>query len=165
MTNFKAFTYDGKNTARKVLDVIEDSTATYYWEDDVALISVNKKGRVRVHSTWAQDSSNVPGGISFGAITGGLIGLLFGPGGALAGAAVGGSIGGLIGHHDNVKFDDPALDNFASSLVNDSSALVLLGDDDVVAEFAAAVADYDAAVFDAVLDDEAVTELQDEMGY
>lgn len=166
MTNFKAFTYDGKKTARKVLDVIEDSPATYFWEEDVALISVSKKGHIKVHSSWAQDSSDVPGGISLGAITGGLIGLLFGPGGAMAGAAVGGSMGGLIGHHENVKFDDPALDDFAASLVNDSSALILVGTDDALAEFAtAAVADYDAAVFDAVLDDAAVAELQDEMKY
>ena len=167
MTNFKAFTYDGKKTARKVLNAIEDTTEAYVWVDDVALISVDKKGHIKVHSTWAQDSSNVSGGISLGALTGGMLGLLFGPGGALAGAAVGGSIGGLIGHHENVKIDDPALNYFAASLVNDSSALILLADEDVVAEFAAAVdvADYEGAVYDAVLDDAAVAALQQEMEY
>lgn len=165
MINFKALTYDGKKTARKVLDAIEDSTEAYIWLDDVALISVNKNGHTKVQSTWAQDSRNVSGGTGMGAITGGMLGLLFGPGGALAGAAVGGSIGGLIGHHENVKFDDPVLDNFAASLVNDSSALILLGDEDIVTEFAAAIeiADYESAVYNAVLDDAVVAELLAEM--
>jgi len=163
MTNFKAFTYDGKKTAQKVLDGIYDNTDVYAWEDDVALISKSKSGHIKVHSTWAQDSSNVSGGIGFGAITGGLIGLLFGPGGAMAGAAIGGSMGGLIGEAENIDFDDPALDEFAASLVNDSSALILLGDEAVETEFAAAVAGYDAAVYDAVLDDAAVASLQDAM--
>lgn len=165
MVNFKAYTFVGKKTARQVLDGIEDSDLDYIWDDDVATISVNARGHIKVHSTWAQDSSNVSGGISLGAITGGLIGLLFGPGGALAGAAVGGSIGGIIGHRDNVEFDDPALDDFAASLLNDTSALILLGNDDIVTEFAAAVAeaDYDAAVYEAVLEEEAVAALEAEM--
>ena len=75
--------------------------------------------------TWAQDSRLTGGGMGFGALAGGLIGALLGPGGAMAGAAVGGSVGGMIGHHENVKFDDPVMDNFATSLVNDSSALIL----------------------------------------
>ena len=165
MVNFKAYTFVGKKTARRVLDGIEDSDIDYIWDEDVATISVNDRGHIKVHSTWAQDNSNVPGGISLGAITGGLIGLLFGPGGALAGAAVGGSIGGIIGHRENVKFDDPALDDFAASLLNDTSALILLGNDSIVAEFAAAVGEteYDATVYDAILEDEAITELEDWM--
>jgi uncharacterized membrane protein len=154
MAFFRAFTFNGKKTARKVLDAIEDDLYAFDWyvEEDVAEISVNKRGSHRVHSTWAQDSSNVPGGIGFGAILGSCIGILFGPAGALAGAAVGGGIGGMIGHHENVKFDDPALDDFAESLLPDTSALIYIGDADAVAAFEAALADYDFTTYEAEVD-------------
>lgn len=57
------------------------------------------------------------GGIGWGAVLGGLIGCLFGPGGAIAGAAIGGGCGGLMGEADNIDFEDPVLDDFAASLV------------------------------------------------
>lgn len=168
MKNFKAVTFDGKKSARKVLDAIEDSTYDYLWIDDLALISINKHGRTRIHSTWAQDSDAVGGGIGLGALTGGMIGMLFGPGGALAGAAIAGSIGGLIGHHENVKFDDPKLDDFAASLVPDSSALILIGPQDIIDEYTAVLADivdYDFASYDLALDDAEIDALEEEMAY
>ena len=156
MTYFKSFTFDGRKSAHKALNKMEDSDASYIWLEagDVAEISVNSSGHHRVHSTWAQDSSFVPGGIGLGALCGGLIGLLLGPAGAIAGAAVGGSVGGLIGHHENIKLDDPVLDDFAKSLVPDSSALVILGDRTVIDEFTAELAEYDAVTFETVLDED-----------
>ena len=69
MSYFKSFTFAGKRQAGKALDAIEDNSDNdYLWIDDVAVISVNKRGHYRVHSTWAQDSDNVAGGIGFGAI-------------------------------------------------------------------------------------------------
>ena len=90
MIYFKAVTFDGKKTARKVLNALEDIATSYIWmeEGDLAKISVNQKGHISVHSTWAQDSSFVPGGIGFGALAGGVIGMLIGPGGVMAGAAI-----------------------------------------------------------------------------
>ena len=154
MAYFRAFKFDGKRTARKVFDAIEDNLYTFdwYYEDDVAEISVSKNGHYRVHSTWAQDSSNTPGGIGLGGILGGCIGLLFGPGGALAGAAVGGTIGGLIGHHENVEFNDPALDDFGASMIPDTSALIYIGDTDAVAAFETALAAYDFTTYEAEVD-------------
>lgn len=165
MTTFKAYTYTGKKTARTVLNKIEQGPANSIWQEDVALISRNQKGHFKVESNWAQDSSRVGDDVGIGAVTGAILGLFFGPGGALAGAALGSSIGGLIGHHHNVKFNEPVLDDFAASLVNDSSALVFLGTTETIKAFAAAVADveYDSAAFDAVLDQEAVATLMDKM--
>jgi len=73
-----------------VFNAFEDIKTSYIWmeERDVAKISVNQKGHISVHSTWAQDSSFVPGGIGFGALAGGVIGMLIGPGGVMAGAAI-----------------------------------------------------------------------------
>jgi uncharacterized membrane protein len=155
MSYFKAFTFKGKNAAGKALDKLEWNDTAYYWLDDVAEVSVNKRGTYRVHSTWAQDSSNVPGGIGWGALLGGLLGAVLGPAGAVAGAAAGGSIGGLIGASINVEFDDPVLDNFAASLLPDTSALVILGDQATVAAVTAALVDYEVTVFETELDKDA----------
>ena len=43
MVNFKAYTFVGKKTARRVLDGIEDSDIDYIWDEDVATISVNDR--------------------------------------------------------------------------------------------------------------------------
>jgi len=152
MSYFKAFKFLGKNSAGNAIDKLEWNSDAYYWLDDLAEISVNKRGKYRVHSTWAQDSSAVPGGIGVGATIGGAIGLLFGPGGALAGAAVGGSIGGAIGHKENVEFNDPVLAKFAASLLPDTSALVIIGDKPTLALVTAALADYEVEVFETELD-------------
>ena len=168
MINFKAVTFDGKRTAHHVLNALEKIDTSYIWEEegDIASISVNQKGHFRVHSTWAQDSSLTKGGIGFGALAGGLIGMLLGPGGAMAGATVGGSVGGLIGHHENVKFNDPILDDFAASLVNDSSALILLGPQSAIDEFTdelAALAEYEFVAFETELDEAAIEALNKAM--
>jgi len=163
MSYFKAFKFLGKNSAGKALDKLEWNSDAYYWLDDVAEISVNNKGKYRVHSTWAQDSSAVPGGIGVGATIGGAIGLLFGPGGAIAGAALGGSVGGAVGHHENVKFNDPVLANFAASLLPDTSALVIIGDKDTLALVTAALAEYQVEVFETELDKEVEKSVKEAM--
>ena len=160
MIGFKAFTFDGKRTGQKALDTLEDYAPAYAWIDDVAEMSVSKHGSIRIHSTWAQDDSDVSGGIGFGAITGGLIGLLFGPAGALAGGALGASIGGLIGVDDEVKFDDPALDDFAASLGNDTSALILVGEEATLADFGTAVEPFGGEVVDTNLDGDDIKALR-----
>ena len=163
MTYFKSYVFDGRKSARKALDKIEDSDASYYWieEGDVAEISVNKRGNYRVHSTWAQDSSNVPEGIGFGALLGGMLGVLFGPAGMIAGAAYGGSIGCLIGASNNIDFEDPLLDEFADSLLPDTSALVILGDQETIDEFTEELADYEAKSFLIELDKDAEKALKE----
>jgi uncharacterized membrane protein len=164
MIYFKAFTFNGRRSANKAFNTIEDnSDMNYVWADDVAEISVNSHGHYRVHSTWAQDSRNVPGGIGYGALCGGFIGLLFGPAGAIAGAGVGGSIGGLFGHHENVKFNDPVLADFAASLAPDTSALVLLGDEAIIADFTRALSVYKAVAFETQLDEAAEKALKKAM--
>ena len=155
MSYFKAFKFAGKRSAGKALDKLEWNDSDYYWLDDVAEVTVNKRGTYRIHSTWAQDSSNVAGGIGWGAMLGGLLGAVLGPAGAVAGAAAGGSIGGAVGHSLNVEFDDPILDKFAASLLPDTSALVILGDQETVAAVTAALAAYEVTVFETELSKEA----------
>ena len=122
---FKAFVFQGRRTAAKALETLEDRTPVYPWINDAAVVSRGKLGFTHVHSTWAQDDSAIGAGTGFGALTGAMLGCLLGPAGALAGAATGGSLGALFGVADDVAFDDPRLDDFAASLVKDSSALIL----------------------------------------
>ena len=153
MYGFKAYTFKGKKTARKALDTIEDRDLGYMWIDDVAELSRSKHGSIRVHSTWAQDDSEVGAGAGFGAVTGGLIGLLLGPAGALAGAAVGGSLGAMIGAADNIAFNDPRLDAFAASLVKDSSALVLVGEEATMGDFVTTFRPFGGEIIETNLDE------------
>ena len=109
MYGFKAFVFDGKKTARKAFETLEDYTPAYVWVDDVAELSKNKHGHMRVHSTWAQDDSAVGADAGFGAVTAGLVGMILGPAGAAAGAVVGGSLGALIGAASNVDVRRPGV--------------------------------------------------------
>ena len=95
-----------------------------------------------------------------GALTGGLIGLLLGPGGALAGAAMGGSVGALFGVANEVVFDDPRLDDFAAALDRDTSALVLVGEAPLIADFTSAVAPFGGKIIETNLDDADVAKLK-----
>jgi len=160
MYGFKAFLFDGKNTARKAFETLEDYTPAYVWIDDVAVVSRSKHGAIRVHSTWAQDDSDVGAGTGFGVLTGGLIGLLFGPGGALAGAAVGGSLGALFGAGADVEFDDPRLDDFAASLDKDTSALILVGEETTLADFVSAVEPFGGKIVETDLNDDDIKALR-----
>ena len=162
MVGFKAFTFKGKKTAAKAFHTLEDYSPEYYWIDDVALVSRSKHGHLRVHSTWAQDESGTAG-LGWGAFTGGLIGLLAGPGGALAGAAVGGSLGGLFGAAEDVAFDDPKLDEFAAALDKDTSALILVGEEATLLDFATAVEPFGGEVIDTNLDEKDVKALRKAM--
>ena len=152
--------FDGEKTARKALDTLEDRDTVYAWIEDVAELSRNKHGSIRVHSTWAQDDSDVGAGAGFGAMTGGLIGMLFGPAGALAGVAVGGSVGALMGASDEVAFDDPKLDDFAASLSNDTSALVLVGEKATLADFGSAFEPFRGKIVQTDLDEKDIKALR-----
>ena len=153
MYGFKAFVFNGKKTAGKAFETLEDHTPVYPWIDDAAVVSRSKLGFIRIHSTWAQDDSAVGVGTGCGALTGALLGVLLGPGGALAGAAMGGSLGAMFGVADEVAFDDPRLDDFAASLAKDTSALVLVGEKPSIADFTLAVQPFGGKVIETNLDD------------
>ena len=159
MYGFKAFVFNGKKTAGEALDTLEDHMPSYTWIEDAAVVSRSKFGIIRIHSTWAQDDSAIGAGTGVGALTGGLLGLLLGPGGALAGAAAGGSLGALFGVTDRIAFDDPRLDDFATALGRDTSALVLVGETPILADFVMAVAPFGGKIIETDLDGDDVKAL------
>ena len=163
MYGFKAIVFDGRRTAREAFDGLDRHHPAYGWIDDVAEISRNKRGSIRIHSTWAQNDSEVGAGGAYGAVTGGFLGLLFGPGGALAGAAVGGSIGAMLGASNEIAFEDPKLDEFASSLANDSSALILVGETATLGEFESAAESFGGKVIHTDLGEKDIQAIQNAM--
>jgi uncharacterized membrane protein len=148
MYGFKAFVFNGKKTAGKAFDTLEDHMPVYPWIDDAAVVSKNKLGFTRVHSTWAQDDSMVGVGAGLGALTGAVLGVILGPAGVAAGAAVGGSMGALSGAASEIAFDDPRLDDFAASLTKDTSALILVGEKVTLADFTSAVQPFGGKVIE-----------------
>jgi uncharacterized membrane protein len=160
MYGFKAFVFNGKKTAGKAFDTLEDHMPVYPWIDDAAVVSRSKLGIVRIHSTWAQDDTAVGAGTGVGAITGALLGVLLGPGGALAGAAMGGSMGALFGLTDEIVFDDPRLDDFAAALAKDTSALILVGAKATIADFTAAVVPFGGKIIETNLDEKDINALK-----
>ena len=139
MTQFVAITFQGRKTAGKAFDAVEESN-DYLWLDDIALVSRSKHGYIRVHSTWAQDDDIVKGGAGWGAITGALLGAMIAPAGAVAaavgaGALGGGSLGALFGAGTDFAVEDPILANFAASLKDDTSAMVLVSESVAVDDF------------------------------
>lgn len=153
MYGFKACTFNGKKTAGKALETVEKNGPDLLWIDDVAVVSRSKHGSIRVHSTWAQDDSDVGAGAGYGALTGALIGMLLGPGGGLIGAAAGGSIGTLFGAVADVSMKDPRLEQFAAALDRDTSAVVIVGDKGTLSEFSSAFDSYGGKVVETNLDE------------
>ena len=159
MINVRAIVFQGKRTAAKALATI-DEQGFYGWIDDVSVISVGKLGFTRVESTWAQDDKIVEAEAGWGALTCGLVGALFGPGGALAGTLGGGAIGGLVGGAFNSEIADPRLDEFASQMKKDTSALVLVADEPTLAEFVTATEGFDGEIIETELDAKDVKEIR-----
>ncbi len=160
MVGVRAFVFQGKRSAKKAVETLDAYTNAPFWLDDVAVISVNKYGDVKVHSTWAQDDDDVKGGVGWGALTGGLVGALFGPGGALLGALGGGATGGLIGTTISMSVEDPRLTQLAMSLKNDTSAVVLVAEEPTLLEFATTMQAFDAEIIETDLDEKDVKELR-----
>jgi len=144
--------FDGKKSAQEVLNQLEDSSNDYPWIDDVAVVSKSSKGHLVIHSTWAQDNMGEQG-FGWGAFTGAILGAMAGPGSALAGAALGGSLWGLFGIAMDDAFDDPKLDEFGAKLTKDTSALVLVGDENIMSDYEVALAPFNGTIIETNLDE------------
>lgn len=167
MNHVTAIVFDGKRTAGQAFDKLDESGAID-WIDDVAVVSRSKHGFIRMNSTWAQDDTALAGGIGLGTMTGALLGAMMGPQGAIAsavgaGALAGGSIGSLFGLGAEVVLDDPRLDEFASKLEKDTSALVLVSDESRSTEFVDAFAPFEGTVIRTEVNEHDIKALEEAM--
>lgn len=96
----------------------------YAWIEDVAVVERHKSGRLSTHTTHG----SVTAGAAWGWLTGGLIGLLFGPVGFLTGIVVGTGGGALIEKAAKESgLDKDLLDELRNSLDKGTSVLALIG--------------------------------------
>ncbi len=165
MTIVRAITFQGKRTASKALQAIEE-TQEYIWLDDVAVLSRSKNGFIRVDSTWAQSDTAVGVSAGWGAFAGALIGSMLGPQGALAGAIgsgaiSGGGLGFLFSSAVSLAVADPRLEKFAKSLKNDTSALVLVTDAVYADEFSTVFTPYGGTLIETELNEHDVKAIRE----
>ena len=109
MYGFKAYVFNGKKTAGKAYETLEEHTPVYPWIQEAAVVSKNKLGFTRVYSTWAQDDTAVGVGTGVGVMTGALLGALLGPAGAAGGAVMGGSVGAMSSAAGEIDLERPAV--------------------------------------------------------
>jgi len=64
---------------------------------------------------------------------------------------------------DGVSFGDPALDDFAASLNNDTSAIILVGEEETLADFVSAVEPYGGKIVETDLDEDDIKAMRKAM--
>jgi uncharacterized membrane protein len=114
-------TYDAQSALGAVRALEE---MRYLWLEDVAVVERHHSGRISTHTTHG----SVTEGTAWGSLTGGLVGLLFGPVGFIAGILFGGGAGALIGRATKTTgMDADLLNEIKAALDKGTSALVLIG--------------------------------------
>ena len=123
--NILAFAFDGQDTANQTVKDIHASGVLEGY-DIVAqcVVEQDAKGKVHIHE---------PGrgglGAGIGAVAGGLLGLIGGPAGLLAWAVGGAVVGGVAGHYLGRPFKKGDLEQIGEAMSPDSSAFLLLLED------------------------------------
>ena len=125
---------------------------------NAALLVKDLEGEVSVVDTRDIDPKK---GRVLGAITGGLIGLLAGPGGAILGALAGLGAGGAAGKLIDEGFSDKFLENLQDYLQPGSAAAILLVEHQWAQSVADSMAGLKGVVFQQPLTDRLVEDLMD----
>lgn len=140
--NILAFAFEGQHTANKIVKEIKHSGALDGYDIVAqAVVEQTDKGKVKVHE---------PGrggvGAAIGAAGGGLLALIGGPVGLLAMAAAGGVVGGVAGHYLGRPISKGELKELGEKLPPDSSACLLLLEDEYSESVIDSMAGYNANV-------------------
>lgn len=121
MSNLIAVAYDDVDSARNVLQALNDLSVEHAITlDDAVIVEHREDGRIKLHQTTKPAAVGAAGG----ALWGGLIGLLF-----LApflGMAVGAATGGAVGALSDVGVDDEFMKQLAEDLTPGSAAVIVL---------------------------------------
>ncbi len=149
--------FDDPGGADDALEFVEDLSRQRVIEIlDAAVLVKDQEGQVSVKDTREIDAKK---GRLMGAVTGGLIGLLAGPGGAVVGALVGLGVGGAAGKWIDEGFSDKFLANLLEHLQPGKSALVLLMEHHWVKKASESMSDLGGMVFQQTITDTLVADL------
>jgi uncharacterized membrane protein len=123
---------------------------------NAAILTKDEEGKFTV-----QDSKEITPkkGRILGAITGGLVGLLAGPGGVIVGALAGLAAGGAAGKYIDEGFSDKFLENLEQYLQPGKAALILLMEHHWVQPASDAMSDIGGMVFQQTITDRLAKDL------
>jgi uncharacterized membrane protein len=154
---FNAPGKDNEQKAREALEFVEDLRRRRIIKIlNAALLVKDEEGQVSIKDTRDIDPKK---GRIMGAVTGGLIGLLAGPGGAVVGALAGLGAGGAAGKMIDQGFSDKFLENLQQYLTPGSAALILLLEHHWRQPAAEAMAGLEGFVFQQTITDTLVEDL------
>ena len=138
--------FEGTEAADRVVGSLRKAGATHL-VNDVAVLEHHASGKFSLHaySDETTRGSKVVGGIAIGSLTGAL---LLGPLGFLAGALGGGLVGSTLGGRDphDLGLSDEFMAGIREALPPDSSAVLVLGEPEVVRQLVGEVRSGDIAV-------------------
>ena len=137
--------YNDKSKADQVLKALKDlQKRRVFTILNAAVLVMDQDGKVKLRETEDVDAKR---GVLFGAVAGGLIGLLGGPAGVIVGAAAGATTGGVAAHQIDMGFSDDYLREIQASLKPGSSALIALVEHEWVERVIAELEEYEGALF------------------
>ena len=123
---------------------------------NAAILTKDEEGKFTVQDT--KEITPKKGRI-LGAVTGGLVGLLAGPGGIIVGALAGLAAGGAAGKYIDEGFSDKFLENLEQYLQPGKAALILLMEHQWVQPASEAMADISGMVFQQTITDRLAADL------
>jgi uncharacterized membrane protein len=123
---------------------------------NAAILTKDEEGKFTVQDT--KEITPKKGRI-LGAITGGLVGLLAGPGGVIVGALAGLAAGGAAGKYIDEGFSDKFLENLEQYLQPGKAALILLMEHQWIQPASEAMADVGGMVFQQTITDRLAADL------
>ena len=149
--------FDEEGRADEVLQILKQLDKEDIVEIlDSAVIIKNQDGKTSLKEGEDVDVKHVA---FFGAVSGGLIGLLGGPAGVIVGAAAGAATGGIAANQIDMGFSDEMLQKLQESLQPGSSAIMALIEHKFSERVIEALADFGGQRIQQVLTDEIVTQL------
>jgi uncharacterized membrane protein len=155
MSQLIVLTFDDTEQAGEALKALEKRRSGGYLKiDDAAVIVKDETGKVHV-------KNQMDSGVKWGAVGGGVIGLIlasvFFP---LAGLAIGAFGGALIGKSMDLGVDQKFVKDVTETLKPGSSALFVIGSSDNPEVVAAALRPFQGTVYQTTLPTEALEELE-----
>jgi uncharacterized membrane protein len=151
--------FDGPDKAAKSLEFVESLRDRRVIKLlNAAVLVKDEDGKLSIDDVKEFDPGK---GRLWGAITGGLVGLLAGPAGVVVGALAGLGLGGLAGRTIDAGFSNKFLENLDQYLQPGSSALVLLMEHRWARSAAESMAELGGVVVQETLTDTLVKDLMD----
>jgi uncharacterized membrane protein len=151
--------FDDPDKANAALEFVEDLHGSKTIKiHNAAVLVKDKDGKTTLKDVRDIEPRR---GRLMGAVTGGLIGLLAGPGGAVVGALAGAGAGGVAARKIDFGFSDKFLENLQGHLQPGTSALIVLVESEWATKLSEALTDEEGVVLQQTITDALVEQFLD----